>query len=136
MNVAGHSPNDVWITFKSKDGTKSWNQGHVGNVIAYQNGDPVDTGPCKICGGKTTVTCPVCKGTGTQTCGLCSGKKFVPDAWTATDNPQFNSQPDLIRLKDGQVVLGRVAASNGEDRTIITRDKKVLHVKASDILPK
>jgi serine kinase of HPr protein (carbohydrate metabolism regulator) len=34
------------------------------------------------------------------------------------------------------VLLGRVAAAVGDDRTIITRDKKTLHVKASDILSK
>jgi hypothetical protein len=34
------------------------------------------------------------------------------------------------------VVLGRVAVAIGEERTIITRDKQILHVKAPDILPK
>jgi hypothetical protein len=34
------------------------------------------------------------------------------------------------------VLLGRVAASVGDDRTIITRDKKILHMKVSDILSK
>ena len=49
--------------------------------------------------------------------------------WTPTDNPWFNNQPDVIRLADGQMLLGRVAAEVGDDRTIITRDKKILHVK-------
>jgi hypothetical protein len=70
------------------------------------------------------------------TCPICNGKKFIPVAWTPTDNPWFNSQPDVIRLADGQVILGRVAALVGDDRTIVTRDKKILHVKASDILTK
>jgi hypothetical protein len=82
------------------------------------------------------VACSVCKGTGRETCSICNGKKFIPVAWTPTDNPWFNSQPDVIRLADGQAVLGRVAAAVGDDRTIITRDKKTLHAKASDILPK
>jgi hypothetical protein len=30
----------------------------------------------------------------------------------------------------------KVAATTGEEKTIVTRDKKILHVKASDILPK
>jgi hypothetical protein len=34
------------------------------------------------------------------------------------------------------VILGRLAAEVGDERTIVTRDKKILHVKASDILPK
>ena len=136
MNVAGHDPNDLWISFrKASGGTTSWNQNHVGDVIVYQNGDPVNIGRCKVCGGTTTVSCPSCKGQGTQACIVCSGKKFVPIAWTPTDNPWFNKQPDVIRLKDGTVLLGRIAAMSGDDRTIITRDKKVIHVKASDIVP-
>jgi hypothetical protein len=90
---------------------------------------------CPVCNGKAKVNCPVCKGTGKQTCPVCNGKKFVPVAWTPTNNPWFNSQPDLIRLKDGRVLLGRVAMAIGEERTIITRDKQTLHLKASDILP-
>jgi len=135
MNVAGHSPDELWITFKkASGGTYSWSQAHVGEVIVYQNGEPVNTGRCKVCGGTATVPCPACKGQGKQTCELCAGKKYVPMAWTPTDNPWFNRQPDIIRLTDGRVVLGRVAASMGNDRTIITRDKKILHVQASDIL--
>jgi hypothetical protein len=135
--VAGHPPTDLWITFTTANGgTMSWNQNHVGDVIAYQNGDPVDTGKCKVCGGTGKVKCDVCKGAGKVTCPICSGKKFIPVAWTPTDNPWFNRQPDVIRLADGRVVLGRVAATVGDDLTIVTRDKKILHVKAADILPK
>lgn len=137
MNVAGHDPSDLWITFTAANGgTMSWNQNHVGDVIEMQNGNPVDTGKCKICGGTGKVKCEVCKGTGQVTCPVCSGKKFVPAAWTPTDNPYFNRQPDIIRFVDGRVVLGRVAVTVGDDLTIVTRDKKILHVKASDILPK
>jgi hypothetical protein len=95
-----------------------------------------DMHTCPVCNGTTKVPCPICKGTGIQTCEICKGKKFIPISWTPTDNPWFNSQPDLIWLKDGQVILGRVAASIGEERTIITRDKKVLNVNASEILPR
>jgi hypothetical protein len=114
----------------------SWNQNHVGDVIQMQNGRPVDTGKCKICGGTGKVKCDVCKGKGRVTCPVCNGKKFIPAAWTPTDNPWFNSQPDVIRLADGRALLGRVAATVGDEITIVTRDKKILHVKASDILPK
>jgi hypothetical protein len=113
-----------------------WSEHHLGEVIVMQDGKPTDIGKCKICGGTTKVTCPVCIGTGKETCPICKGKKFIPAAWTPTNNPWFNSQPDLIRLADGQVLLGRVAAEVGDDRTIITRDKKILHVKVSDILSK
>jgi hypothetical protein len=129
----------LWQKFPDLDGRggyHAWTTHHVGEVIVYQNGVAVNIGKCKICGGTTKVKCDVCKGTGKVTCPVCNGKKFIPVAWTPTDNPWFNSQPDVIRLADGQVILGRVAAEVGDDRTIVTRDKKILHVKASDILPK
>ena len=132
-------PSDVlWQYFNSPDGhwTIGWSEHHLGDVIVIQDGKPTDIGKCKICGGTGKVTCSVCKGTGKVTCPICNGKKFIPVAWTPTDNPWFNRQPDVIRFADGQVILGRVAASVGDDRTIVTRDKKILHVKASDILPK
>ena len=132
-------PSDVlWQYFNSPDGhwTIGWSEHHLGDVIVIQDGKPALIGKCKICGGTTKVTCSVCKGTGKVTCPICNGKKFIPVAWTPTDNPWFNSQPDVIRLADGQVILGRLAAEVGDDRTIVTRDKKILHVKASDILPK
>ena len=139
MNVAGHDPKELWQKFPNMNGQggyQAWNQTHVGEVIVYKNGVAVNIGKCKVCGGTGKVKCDVCKGTGKQTCPVCNGKKFIPVAWTPTNNPWFNSQPDLIRLKDGRVVLGRVAVAIGEERTIITRDKQTLHVKAHDILPK
>ena len=118
-------------------------QGHKILVSSHHEGvqyfwatDHAEMRACAVCAGTAKVNCPVCKGLGKQTCPICSGKKFIPVAWTPTDNPWFNNQPDLIRLRDGQVILGRVALSNGDDRTIVTRDKKVIHVKAADILPK
>jgi hypothetical protein len=134
--VPGHDPSELWITFRTKDGTRSWNHSHVGEVIQMQNGDAVNIGRCKNCGGTTKVTCSTCKGMGSQTCLICAGKKFIPNPWTPTNNPWFNGQPDVIRLKDGRVLLGRVAAAMDDDRTIVTRDKQTLHVKASDILPR
>jgi hypothetical protein len=139
MNVPGHGPNELWQKYPDLDGRGGYyafSQNHLGEVVAYQGVRAVSTGKCKVCGGTTKVTCSVCKGTGKVTCPVCNGKKFIPVAWTPTDNPWFNSQPDVIRLADGQVLLGRVASSSGEERTIVTRDKKILHVKASDILPK
>jgi hypothetical protein len=139
MDVAGHDPSELWQKFPSKSGRGggySWSQAHVGEVVVYQNGEPVNIGPCKICGKTTKVACTACKGTGKQTCVICEGKKYIPVAWSPTDNPWFNRQPDVIRLTDGRVILGRVAASAGDDRTIVTRDKKVLHVKVSEILPR
>jgi hypothetical protein len=139
MDVAGHDPNELWQKFPNQSGQggyQAWNQNHVGEVVVYQNGVAVNIGKCKVCGGTTKATCSACKGTGKQTCPICDGKKFIPAAWTITDNPFFNRQPDVIRFTDGRVLLGRVAATVGDDLTIVTRDKKILHVKAADILSK
>jgi hypothetical protein len=139
LNVAGHDPNELWQKFPDQDGRggyQAWNQNHAGEIITYQNGKAVSLGPCKVCAGTTKVTCSACKGTGKQTCPICDGKKFIPTAWTPTNNPWFDNQPDVIRFMDGRVLLGRVAATVGDDLTIVTRDKKILHVKAMDILPR
>jgi hypothetical protein len=120
------------------NGNKWWVSSHHPGVTYTESpgGGGLDMHTCPVCKGTTKVTCPICKGTGKVTCPICNGKKFIPIACTPTNNPYFNSQPDVIRLADGQVLLGRVAAEVGDDRTIVTRDKKILHVKASDILPK
>ncbi len=132
-------PSDVlWQYFNSPDGrlTMGWSEHHLGEVIVFKDGQFTDIGKCKICGGTGKVRCEVCKGTGRVTCPVCNGKRFILVAWTPTDNPYFNRQPDIIRFADGRVVLGRVAATVGDDLTIVTRDKKILHVKAADILPR
>ena len=138
MNVAGHDPNELWQKFPDSNGKgyQMWSQGHVGEVIIMQNGRAANIGRCKVCGGAAKLDCQACKGQGKQVCQICSGKKFVPATWTATDNPWLNSQPDLVRLKDGRVFLGRIALSMGEQRTIVTRDGKAIRVEASDILPR
>ena len=137
MNVAGHDPSELWQKFpQAGGGYQAWNHHHVGDVVVIQKGMPVNTGPCKLCGGTTRVDCTTCKGQGKQTCEICGGKKFIPVAWTSSDNPWLNSQPDLIRLKDGRMLLGKVAVSSGDDRGIKTRDGKIIHVNVSDILPK
>jgi hypothetical protein len=138
MSIPGHGANELWQKFYFHDGSKHFqavNDKHVGEVMIYENGVPTRLEFCPTCGGGGHIDCKVCKGTGREVCELCQGKKFIPIAWTPTDNPVFNRQPDIIRLADGQVMLGRIAASSGEERTIVTRDKKILHVKAADILP-
>lgn len=134
MNVAGHDPNELWQKFRGKKTGGAWSQAHVGEVISLETGEPVNIGPCKVCGGSTKVQCSACKGSGRQTCNICSGKKFIPAAWTDTDNPWFNSQPDLIRLRDGRVLLAKVAANTGDESILRLRDGKTLRVKKQDIV--
>jgi hypothetical protein len=134
MNVPGHDPKELWQKFrKPNGGTVAWTQGHVGEVIALQNGDYVNIGKCTVCSGTTRVACNACKGAGRQPCELCGGKKYVPIAWTPTNNPWLDKQPDVIRLKDGSVLLGKIVLSSGDDRTIKLRDGKTTHVNANEI---
>jgi hypothetical protein len=138
LNMPGHDPKDVWQKFPDSTGkgSQAWNQQHVGEVIVMQNGRAANIGACKVCGGTTKVDCRACKGQGKQTCEVCEGKKFIPIAWTATDNPWFNQQPDVIRLKDGSALLGKVVLSSGEEWTVRLRDGKFTHVKGADVVAK
>jgi hypothetical protein len=137
MNVPGHSPTELWRKFPDaggRGGYQAWNQNHVGEVVVMQNGKAVNIGACKICGGTTKVECRACKGAGKQLCETCNGKRFVPVAWTPTNNPWLNSQPDLIRLKDGRVLLGKVALKSGGKCAIRLRDGKFIDVEESDVV--
>jgi hypothetical protein len=137
MTVAGHSPDELWQKFyTSGGGYQAWSQGHVGEVVVMQGGKPVNIGRCPKCGGATKVACSVCGGKGQVACEFCEGKKVVPASWTVNDNPVLNRQPDLIRLKDGRALLGRVASHVGTKYTIRTRDGKMVEVELSEILPK
>lgn len=137
MAVAGHPASDVWQKFYQSDGGwTAYNQGHLGHVIVMENGRAVDSGPCKICGGTGKVTCTVCNGTGKVACPICGGKKFVPVTWTPTDNPWLDSQPDLIRLKDGRILFGEIISTVGTDVTIKTRNGQWMHVDTTNIVAK
>lgn len=137
MQVAGHPASDVWQKFHQSDGTwVAYNQGHLGHVIVMENGRAVDSGPCKICGGTGKVPCKVCNGTGKVVCPICGGKKFIPAAWTPTDNPWLDSQPDLIRLRDGRILFGEIISTVGTDVTIKTRNGQWVHVDTTNVAPK
>jgi hypothetical protein len=137
MTVAGHGPDELWQKFyTSGGGYQAWNQAHVGEVVVMQAGKPVNIGQCPKCSGATKVACAVCGGKGQTTCEFCEGKKVVPAGWTANDNPVLNRQPDLIRLKDGRALLGRVASHVGTKYTIRTRDGWMVEVELSEIVPK
>lgn len=136
MDVAGHPASDVWQKFRQSDGSwEAFNQNHVGHVIVMQNGRAVDSGPCKICGGTGKVPCSVCKGTGEVACPICGGRKFIPVAWTPTDNPWLDSQPDLIRLNDGRILFGKIISTEGTDVLIKTRGGQWMHVDSTNIVP-
>lgn len=135
MTVAGHDPSELWQKIRVANGWQAYSQGHAGEVITVVNGAMVNQGPCQVCGGTTRVECKTCRKTGTQPCEICEGKKFIPQPWTATDNPWFNRQPDIIRLRDGRVLLGKIAAKTGDEAIIRARDGSITRVKGADISP-
>lgn len=56
MDVKGHPPTDVWMTFTDDKGSwVAFNQNHVGHVIQRVNGTPTDVGVCPVCKGSTRV---------------------------------------------------------------------------------
>jgi hypothetical protein len=133
MNVSGHPATDLWKSFPTKNGTQSWNQNHVGEIIKVVNGEVVNQGKCPTCGGTTKVKCATCKGTGIVTCTLSDGKKVVPESWSSFDNPKLKSRPTRFTLKDGRVILGRKTMVLGGSVTIKT-EKGDETVQASDIV--
>ena len=52
--LPGHE--GLWITFHGKNGTMSWSEHHVGQLITYVKGEPENMGVCPTCGGSGTVT--------------------------------------------------------------------------------
>ena len=135
--VAGHDPSELWRKFpESNGGYQARSHHHVGDVIVMQNGHTVNIGPCKVCGGAAKVDCRACQGQGKQPCEMCEGKKVIPIAWTPTDSPWFNKQPDVIRLKNGDAFLGKVVGSSGEESTVRLREGKFIHVETAGILAK
>jgi len=78
MDVAGHDPKELWQKFnKDRGGYVAWSQGHVGQVVEMQNGEPVNIGACKVCNGTTHVPCSYCRGTGNVLCSTCRGTGLV-----------------------------------------------------------
>jgi len=134
MSVAGHPPTDLWKKFPTRKGSyQAWNQNHAGEVVQMQNGEPVNLGTCKVCGGSTKVQCSACKGSGQITCPICEGKKAVPQSWSAFDNPKLKDRPTHFTLKDGRVIVGRKTTVIGSSVTIKT-GKGTESIQAGDIV--
>jgi len=148
LDVAGHSPNELWQKFYTSDGQgwSAWTQGHIGQVIEMQDGKPVNVGACKICGGAGHVACKTCGGTGTVVCDICDGKKVVPVSWTPSDNPKLrkasntsggsssSGKSGTIQLKDGRTVHGRITISSQSTFWIKTDTGETIKVDKNDVV--
>ena len=134
MHFDGHSDTEVWRVFTNDDGSRvAVNQDKVGDVLELQDGKWVDTGKCKVCGGTGKVKCTACNGTGKLLCPICRGQKFIPEQWTAFNNPRQKNPPKTIRLKDGTTIFGKVEAQVGSTIYVRTEDGKQVSVNAADI---
>lgn len=90
---------------------------HAGEVWVYEGGNLVSKGNCPTCGGRRTIDCKTCSGMGTIECEVCAGKGVVPSDWKPHDNPWFNRQPDIVRLKDGRIFLA--VEAGGDDAVVM-----------------
>ena len=129
--VEGYPADQLWHVIPLPKGIQYVSQGHIGEVFVVRNGQVDRLGKCKVCNGTGHLPCPTCHGKAKVTCDLCEGRKVIPAAWKTNDNPVLNRQPDLIRLKDGRVFLGK-RSELGERAFIRTRDGQFITVGKDD----
>jgi hypothetical protein len=130
--IEGHGPDELWHMIHLGNGRKQpvgW--GHIGEVFVVRNGQVDRLGKCQQCNGTGHLPCHTCKGKAKVTCELCEGHRVIPAAWKTNDNPVLNRQPDLLRLKDGRVFLGK-RSELGERAFIRTRDGQFITVGKDD----
>ncbi len=132
----GAAPGSMAFILRFPGVKSTWyvNEFHAGEVWALENGKLVSKGYCPTCGGSRWLTCKNCEGGGLRTCPVCEGKALLPASWKATDNPWFNRQPDVVRLKDGRAFLGRDAG--GDDVIVMFRTQagETLSVPREDVV--
>jgi hypothetical protein len=135
MHVDGHPDTDVWQRFHQADGTSQfWNQNHKGEVIEMRAGMAVNIGKCPVCGGTAKVKCTECDGKGQLICRICDGKRFVPEAWTAFNNPKQKNPPNLIQMKDGRKIYAKIETRIGSRVYVRTEAGKQEELLADDIV--
>ncbi len=136
LEVAGHPPGELWQKFYYGGGSKSkaWDQAHVGEVIEMRDGEPANIGKCKTCGGTTRARCATCGGTGELPCETCESRGFVPEAWTASNNPKRKSPLSAFVFKDGRQLRGKISMQVGRWVSITTVDGKKIEASLNDIV--
>ena len=134
MHFDGHSDAELWRIFTNDDGSRvAVGQDKVGDVMELQDGKWVDTGKCKVCGGTGKIKCTACNGTGKLLCPVCEGKKFVPEQWTAFNNPKLPNPPKTFHLKNGTTVFGKLEGQVGSTLYIRTEDGKQVTLESNDL---
>jgi len=75
-----------WRKFTYPGGWASWSERHLGQIIAYEDGKPVNKGVCPQCNGTTKIKCLLCTGSGKIVCPVCLGSKEVAAACAVCQN--------------------------------------------------
>lgn len=106
--IEGYPDDYLWMAFRWKvgedSGTQYYSQNHLGELIEYENGKPVNRGRCPKCEGSSRVTCSTCQGA--AKCGVCAGAgKFVRDQtlFTLTD-AQGRAMEAVVRSRKGDTI--------------------------------
>lgn len=106
--IDGYPDGMLWMVFEYKTETgKGWqaySQNHIGELIEYENGKPVNRGRCPKCEGSSRVTCSTCQGA--AKCAACSGAgKFLRNQtlFTLTD-VQGRAMEAVVRSRKGATI--------------------------------
>jgi|ERR1043166_1001512 hypothetical protein len=133
---AGHDPKVLWQTFPAGENSKvSWSQAHVGELIQIQGGIAVNLGRCPTCKGTTKIKCTVCKGAGEIDCDICEGKKIVPASWSPLNNPKSKEKADVIHLKDGKTVSGKIIMRSDTVIWVRTESGEKIEINRAKVAP-
>ncbi len=123
---------------KGMSGDSWWSTGHLGQLIVYEDGMPVNKGVCPTCKGTGLIDCKACVGTGRLTCALCKGSKRVlqadADAYAAKKRDEFSASS--ITLGDGRVLHGKIISRSDTQVVIKTEDGKMVSVKPEELVEK
>jgi hypothetical protein len=57
----------------------------------------------------------------------------VPESWSSFDNPKMKSRPNLIHMKDGKTIAGKITMSGGA-KTRIKTEQGDIEVPASEVV--
>jgi hypothetical protein len=121
----------TWMTFPSHrpdgQGGHMWSTLHIGQLIVYEDGVPVNKGICPTCKGTSVVDCKKCDGKGALVCPLCKGQKTVgkADADIYLAALAAEQQKHSITLSDGRVLKGKIIGNTADNVIIRTEDGKM-----------
>lgn len=130
----------TWMVFPShKPGANAghmWSTLHIGQLIVYEDGEPVNKGVCQTCHGTSVVDCKKCDGQGMLVCPLCKGAKTAAkaDAEAYLAALAAERQKNALTLTDGRVLKGKIIGKTPDKVIIKTEDGKMELVDPKSIV--